>query len=85
MKLTPTQHFVFAVVWVFCLMVFVDFFWARYISDAATGKALAASVWATLLFASSGYVTAAYVKNKWLLIPASIGAFVGTYAGVIFR
>jgi hypothetical protein len=34
------------------------------------------------LICCGAFVTVAYVQDRWQLIPASVGAFVGTYLSV---
>lgn len=85
MNIEKFKHYAPACIRVFLLMIFVDFFWAKYITETASGNAFIASTWATILFVSSGFVTVEYVKNKWLLIPAGIGAFIGTYLGIFLK
>jgi hypothetical protein len=68
------------------LSVFVlDIVYTYYLRCIATEKILAASIWAmgcTLL----GTVTIInYTTDHWLVIPAILGAFCGTYLGMIVR
>jgi hypothetical protein len=48
------------------------------------GLALPASGWAVALFLLGAVTVLGYTKNRWLLIPAALGAFAGTWAGVAF-
>ena len=70
---------------IFSVMVLVDFFWALYVSDVASGNGFTAGLYAAGLFVTSGFVTTEYVRNRWLLIPAGLGAFAGTLLGVLFK
>ena len=69
------------------LMVFVatgvgDMFWTFYIRRTSEGKALQASLFSGIIMLTGGIVVISYVENKWYLIPAAIGALVGTYITV---
>lgn len=66
----------------FVAMFATDFAWALYVASVKVGDALAASIWAVVLFALGAVAIIGYTRNRWLLIPASAGAFAGTYFGV---
>lgn len=66
---------------VFALMVALDFVWARYTIALQTQKHGRASLHAGLIFMLNGVVTLAYVGSPLLLVPAVLGAVLGTYAG----
>ena len=66
------------------LLVFIatgvgDMFWTFYIRRTSEGKALQASLFSAAIMIAGGIVIITYVENKWYLIPATLGAFVGTY------
>jgi uncharacterized membrane protein YfcA len=44
-----------------------------------------ASIWATVVFVTACVAVINYTTNYWLLIPAGLGAFCGTYVGMILR
>lgn len=67
---------------VFLAVTVADYCWAEYIKDIATGSAFKASIWAILVYVLGGFVVLEYVANKWMLIPAGLGAFIGTYISV---
>jgi hypothetical protein len=69
----------------FFAMFFTDVFNAYYIQAIQQARALKASTWAAILYVlhASALIGAAY--NPYLLIPAVIGAFAGTYVGVKYR
>ena len=56
-----------------------DAVWAKYITTAADGKAFAAATWGSLIVACGSFVTVQYVANKWMILPAIVGGFIGTY------
>jgi lipid-A-disaccharide synthase-like uncharacterized protein len=67
---------------VFVAMFAMDFVWARYTHAIAEHRAMPASFWAVAILGFSGYVTTSYVKDPWMLIPAGVGAFMGTWAAI---
>lgn len=69
--------------WLLCfvVMTITDVCWAKYTKTAADSKPLPASLWSVSLFVLGGLTVVTYTSNPVLLIPASIGAFVGTYIG----
>lgn len=67
----------------FVAMVVTDLCWARYIISANDRSPLEASAWAVSLFLLGAFTVLGYTRDRWLLIPATLGAFVGTYFGVM--
>ena len=66
------------------LLVFIatgvgDMFWTFYIRRTGEGKALQASLFSAAIMIAGGIVIITYVEDKWYLIPAALGALVGTY------
>lgn len=67
-----------------CMMVFLftaiaDWAWALYIIETSSKNAIRSSVMAGLLILLGAFVTLSYVEDRRMLIPAVIGAVVGTY------
>jgi hypothetical protein len=56
-----------------------DYLWARYILALTDHRRMQAATVSAVLQGLSGLVTIAYVGNQWLIIAATIGAFVGTW------
>jgi hypothetical protein len=71
-------HYLF----VFFGVIALDLVWARYIITTAEKRALRAAVNAALIMAITAIVTILYVSDPWAIIPATAGAFVGTYVSV---
>ena len=67
--------------YVFALMVVLDFLWARYILALRDNQHVKGGVYAGTLYMLGGIVTVSFVFSPILLVPAGIGAFVGTYIG----
>jgi len=69
---------------VFLATVLSDTLWAMYIRRTNLGKALSASSLSAVIVLTAGVVAIEYVNNNWYLIPAALGAFVGTYITIKF-
>lgn len=63
-------------------MFFLDVAWARYTASVALQKRTEASFMASFIILLTGTVTISYTTDMWMLIPAALGAFVGTYVTV---
>ena len=69
---------------VFFGMMVVDICYTEYVKATADRQDLRASSWAAGIILSTGFVTTSYVANPWLLIPAVLGAFFGTWISINF-
>ena len=69
---------------VFVAMIAVDIIWTAYIKTIAQGEASAAAFWSLLVMLVGAYVTIQYVHDPLMLVPAGLGAAVGTYVAVKF-
>ena len=67
---------------VFIAMFVLDFAFGFYTRKTSEGAEHSASFWATIILLLNGYVITAYVDDIWLIIPAAIGAYWGTYAAI---
>lgn len=67
---------------VFVAYVLLDFVFARYNIACVQRRVAAASTWSMLIVVFGGYITIKFVSDPWMLIPAALGAFVGTYISV---
>ncbi len=66
----------------FFVVALVDWMWGRYIIHTAQKNAVKSSLYASILTAFGAYITISYVSDHRMLIPAVLGAFVGTYISV---
>ena len=69
---------------IFFATTFSDILWVFYIRRTGEGKALSAAFFSSILVLVGGLVIVAYVGNQWYLIPAALGAFVGTILTIKF-
>lgn len=70
------------IVGVFLATALADVVWARYIRATADRKAVSAASWSALVVLLGAYATVSIVADRWLVLPALCGAFVGTYYAV---
>lgn len=63
--------------------VFVlDFLYARYTTAIGQRSRGLAGLYAAGIIALSGYAAISFVNDPWMLLPAMVGAFFGTVAGM---
>lgn len=67
---------------VFAAMTLLDFLWGHYTAHVASGKAIPAALFASGIIVATGFVTAAYISNNAMIVPAALGAFFGTWFSV---
>jgi len=67
---------------VFFAVVLMDYVWCLYVQAVATKRLVVASNMSVAIIGLSGYVTTMYIDDVWLLIPAGIGAWIGTAIAV---
>lgn len=67
---------------VFSLMFTCDVIWALYFRFVTHKKALPASICGVMIYLFGSVVTIKWVENSLYLIPAVLGAFLGTYITV---
>jgi hypothetical protein len=60
----------------------VDFVWAKYIAHTSKSNAMKASFYSALLTIIGAVVTMTYVDDHRMIIPAALGALVGTYLAI---
>lgn len=69
----------------FFAVFFTDIFYTYYLKAVHEERVIGASVWAVVVFIIACVAVINYTTNYWLLIPAGVGAFCGTYVGMILR
>lgn len=70
--------------WFFVLVAMLvgDYFWARWAYYVSRKDAEQAAGFSILIVFCSGFTIVEYTENHWLLIPAAIGAALGTFIAV---
>jgi hypothetical protein len=69
----------------FLALFFTDIFYTYYLKAIQDERALSSSLWAVVVFLIAGFAVINYTTNHWMLIPACLGAFSGTYVGIKIR
>lgn len=72
-------------IFTFIAVFFVDIFYTYYLKTVNENKALTASLWGAIVWLIGSLAVIEYTANHWLLIPACLGAFCGTYVGIKIR
>ena len=66
----------------FCGTFISDFIWAKYISSVTLAPPLIAGIWGMATVVLGAFVVLSYVNDRRMIVPAGIGAFLGTYFAV---
>jgi len=69
----------------FFALFFTDVFYTYYLKAINNSQPLLSSVLAVVVFLIASVAVINYTTDHWLLIPACLGAFCGTYVGIQFR
>lgn len=69
----------------FFAVFFTDIFYTYYLKAVQEDQTMKASLWAAVVFVIACVAIINYTTNYWLLIPAGLGAFCGTYVGMKIR
>jgi uncharacterized membrane protein YfcA len=69
----------------FFAVFFTDIFYTYYLKAVQEEQTMKASLWAVIVFIVACIAVINYTTNYWLLLPAGVGAFCGTYVGMILR
>lgn len=67
---------------VFLAVAVADWFWTKYTLAVSAGLALEAGGYSAAIVVVGGFVTLSYVKDRRYLLPAALGAFLGTALSV---
>ena len=66
----------------FFALLFTDIFYTYYLRSVQRQRVLNASCWSVVVYTIASVAVINYTTNHWLLIPAGLGAFCGTYIGM---
>jgi hypothetical protein len=69
----------------FFAIFFTDIFYTYYLKAVHEEQTVKASLWATIVYVIAAIAVIEYNSNHWLLIPAGVGAFCGTWVGMKIR
>ena len=66
---------------IFCL----DIVYTYYLKSVECNQALKASLWSVACYLLGSIAIVSYTTNHWLILPAVLGAFCGTFVGMKIR
>lgn len=66
-------------IFIFFVVLVADMLWVHYIDYVATYKPILAANFAVLVYGASSVAIIAYTSDAIYLIPAFVGAWIGTY------
>jgi uncharacterized membrane protein YfcA len=66
-------------------MLVTDIVYTQLLKSVQNDKPFAASIWASLITFLGGVAIINYTNDNKMIIPAVLGAFVGTYIGMKFH
>ena len=69
----------------FLSMFVVDILYGIFIKYVNQEKEVQAGIFSGLIYFVACIATIDFIENHWLLIPATIGAGLGTYVGVLIN
>lgn len=70
---------------VFLNVGLADIIWALYIKAAANNHTWKAAVSSALIVAMGSFTVLEYTQNHWMVVPALLGAFVGTFVTIEYH
>ena len=62
-----------------------DICWVYYFIKVEERKAMAASIWSTIIVALGAFSVENYVNDNTFVLAAMIGAFIGTYISIKYK
>jgi len=66
-------------------MLFTDIVYTLLLKSVQNDKPFLASVWASAITFLGGVAVINYTTNNMMIVPAVLGAFVGTYIGMKYH
>lgn len=72
-------------IFIFFVVLVADMLWVHYIDYVATYKPILAANFAVLVYGASSVAIIAYTSDAIYLIPAFVGAWIGTYVIVKWK
>ena len=66
-------------------MFVVDIIYTYYLKAVNESKSVVAGFWGAVCWLIGSLAVIEYTADHWLLIPACLGAFFGTYVGIKIR
>ncbi len=79
------KEYILNIISVFVSTAVLDWLWAMYVVHTSKMNKYLASFYAMGITFISAYVVTRYVQDNSLILPATLGAFVGTFIPLHFR
>lgn len=70
---------------VFLAMAIADVCWTFYFIKIEERKSVAASLWGSAIYVCGVFGVLSYTEDKTFIVPAVLGAFVGTYFTIEYK
>ena len=70
---------------VFIAMALADVCWTFYFIKIDERKSIAAGIWGSAIYLCGAFGVLSYTEDRTLIIPAILGAFVGTYLTIEYK
>lgn len=70
---------------VFFAMCAADICWTFYLFAVQERKSFLASICAMFIYLFGAFVVTSYIDNKYLIISALLGSFIGTYGTIEYK
>ncbi len=74
-----------AYIFTFLSMLVTDIVYTQLLKSVQNDKPFAASIWASMITFLGGVAIINYTNDNKMIIPAVLGAFVGTYIGMRYH
>ena len=69
----------------FIAVFMLDLVYTYYLRCVADNRVFMASFWSVACYLGASVAVINYTSNHWLLVPALLGAFCGTWVGMIVK
>ena len=66
----------------FFAIFILDIVYTQYLKNVKLDNALSASFWAMFCYGVNSFAIVNFTEDRYLMIPAILGAFLGTYVGI---
>ena len=66
----------------FLAVFLLDVVYTYYLRCVKDGRVMMASVWSVACYLGASVAVINYTSDHWMLVPAALGAFCGTYVGM---
>ena len=79
------MSYLFSFLFVFLAITIADVCWTFYFIKIEERKSVAAGIWGSIIYICGAFSVLSYTQDKTLIIPAVLGAFIGTYFTIEYK